>query len=121
MGVIINIVIVLLVLWFLVQRMMPAKGVDHIDANELKKILKSKQHQLIDVRTPQEFNIDQIKGFKNIPLNELRQRLSEIKKDKNVVLLCRSGMRSNRAAKILKKQGYDKLTNVRGGIITYSR
>lgn len=121
MGILINIIIVVLVLWFLAQRMMPAKGVDQIDGSELKKLLRSKQHQLIDVRTPQEFNIDKIKGFKNIPVNEIRHRLNEINKDKNVVLLCRSGARSNRAAKILKKQGYTKLTNVRGGIITYSR
>jgi len=121
MGYIVNTIIVALIIWFFIQRSMPAKGVDHIDANELKKMIKNKQYQLIDVRTPQEFTIDKIKGFKNIPLMELNNRLGELNKNKNIVLLCRSGARSNRAAKMLKKRGFTKLTNVRGGIVNYPK
>lgn len=112
--------IFLLIIIFFVQRMVPAKGVQQIDASELKQLLKKKKdYEFIDVRTPFEFNSNKIKGFKNIPLQQLKQRLDELEQEKHIVVLCQSGMRSNRAAKILKKRGFPNVINVRGGIVTY--
>lgn len=62
---------------------------------------------IIDVRTPQEFRAGHIKGAKNIPLQDLNRRKSEIKKNKPVVLCCASGMRSGQAKGILKGMGID--------------
>jgi rhodanese-related sulfurtransferase len=70
----------------------------------------------VDVRTPAEFKGNHIKGFKNIPLQVLSQKSNEISKDKEVVVICQSGMRSQKASKILKKLGFTKITNVKGGM-----
>ena len=109
-------IIVLLVVVFFVWRMMPTKGVDSISTEELKGMLKDKSKQYLDVRTPGEYNGRHIKQFKNIPLNTLSAQLGDIDKSKEVVVICQSGMRSAKAANMLKKSGYEKVTNVKDGM-----
>lgn len=62
---------------------------------------------LIDVRTPEEYAAKHVDGAKNIPVDEIDTRLSEIPKDKPVVVYCHSGARSATAAKVLRGAGYD--------------
>lgn len=100
----------------LISRFMPAKGVSNITIEDLKSILKSKNIQFIDVRTPREFKQHNQKPFKNIPLSELGSQASQLKKDQEVVVICQSGMRSMKATKVLKKQGFEKISNVKGGM-----
>lgn len=69
----------------------------------------------IDVRTKQEFKEKHIKGFENHPLQNLETRLNKVPKDKEVVVVCRSGARSASACKILTNNGYKDVTNVSGG------
>lgn len=116
MDVIINIAIAAFIILFLYKQFFPAQGVKQIGTDELKKILKNKNCEFIDVRTPLEFNANNIRGFKNIPLQQLRQRYHELPKDKEIVVICQSGMRSNRATRMLKKLGFNHLTNVKGGM-----
>lgn len=71
--------------------------------------------QLIDVREPQEFKNGHILGARNIPVTQMKQRLIEIRKDKPVYLYCASGARSQRAAQLLKKQGYEDINQLKGG------
>ncbi len=59
--------------------------------------------QFIDVRTAGEYRGNNIKGFRNIPLNELANKAQQLDKQKEVIVLCQSGMRSKQAAKVLKK------------------
>lgn len=108
-------IIIAIVILFLVQRFLPAKGVRQISTAQLKSELKDKHKQYIDVRTPGEFIANHIREFKNIPLHELGGRASELAKDKEIIVICQSGMRSNRACKLLKKQGY-QVANVKGGM-----
>jgi rhodanese-related sulfurtransferase len=61
---------------------------------------------LLDVRTPAEFKSGHIDGAINIPVQELEKRISEVPKGAEVVVYCRSGARSSRAAGILNKNGY---------------
>ena len=75
-------------------------------------------HLLIDVRTPQEFASGHIDGAINIPLDQIGRRLSEIPKDRQVVLYCRSGNRSNQAAGLLKSAGYNNILDL-GGVIAW--
>jgi rhodanese-related sulfurtransferase len=79
-------------------------------------MLKEKNIQFIDVRTPMEYNSNKIRQFKNIPLASLGQKHGDLSKDQEVVLICQSGMRSNKASKTLKKHGFKKVTNVKGGM-----
>ena len=63
---------------------------------------------VIDVRTIGEFKEGHIKGSKNIPLDTIATKISEIKKlEKPVIVCCRSGMRSAQAASILKSNGIE--------------
>ena len=73
---------------------------------------------LLDVRTPAEV----AKGMAseaavNVPLQELPQRLSEVPKDKDLLVYCRSGKRSMAASKFLVENGYTRVFNVEGGIL----
>ena len=72
-------------------------------------------HQLIDVRTPEEYATGHIAGSINIPVQEIGARLGEISQDEPVVLYCRSGNRSNQAAQILDGAGYTGVYDL-GGI-----
>lgn len=90
-----------------------------------KKILKPltdkefregyRKAQLIDVREPKEYDGGHILGARNIPLTQLKQRLTELRKDQPVYLYCQNGSRSMRAALILDKQGYKDLYQLQGG------
>lgn len=92
------------------------KGVTNISTTELKSKLPDNNNQFVDVRTPGEFRGNHIKGFTNIPLQQLSERAErELSKDKEVVVICQSGMRSQKACSVLKTLGF-KVTNVRGGM-----
>lgn len=81
----------------------------------MKKILENVT--VIDVRTPEEFSDSHYPHAVNIPLNELPQRLDEIKKLKQpIVAYCRSGNRSGMAVSILKQSGLTDVHN--GGALT---
>lgn len=70
----------------------------------------------IDVRTVHEYKANGLKEFENIPLQELEVHLNKIPKDKEVVLICRSGARSLTACQILAQNGFKEVTNVTGGM-----
>ena len=74
---------------------------------------------LLDVRTPAEYACGHIDGFVNIPLDELRQHLSELDPAKPVYLHCHSGLRSYLACRILTGYGFD-CHNLAGGYRFYS-
>jgi rhodanese-related sulfurtransferase len=87
-----------------------------------RKLAAHEPIQLIDVRSPQEFQFDgHVAGARLIPLPALSQRLSEIVRDVPVALICRSGNRSQVAAELLARLGYDDVSNVQGGIIAWRR
>jgi phage shock protein E len=70
--------------------------------------------KIIDVRTPEEFQDGAYPNAVNIPLSQLSQRISEIPKDKPVVVYCLSGARSASAARTLKNAGYTDVINAGG-------
>ncbi len=72
--------------------------------------------QLIDVRSAGEYADGHLAGAKLIPVQEIGDRLSEIDKDKPVLLYCRSGHRSGVALKVLLEHGYADAKHIQGGI-----
>ena len=73
---------------------------------------------LLDTRTVWEYSQGHIEGFKNIPVDELRERLDEVEKDKPVYVICQSGLRSYIASRILEGSGYTAY-NFAGGFRFY--
>ena len=73
---------------------------------------------LLDTRTPGEYHRGHIEGFINIPVDELRDRLSDLDKNKKVYIICQSGLRSYIAYRILTQEGYD-CRNFSGGFRLY--
>ncbi len=74
---------------------------------------------LIDVRTPEEFDIGTIEGAVNIPLYELRDRLDEIPQGKTVVVFCGVGLRAYHAERALLQHGFTDVYNLSGGYRTF--
>lgn len=73
---------------------------------------------LLDTRTPAEYSRGSADGFRNIPVDELRERLDEIPMDKPVYVMCQSGLRSYLSCRILEQNGYD-CYNFSGGYRFY--
>ena len=85
---------------------------------DMYSVLKEESAVLLDVRTVQEYSRGHISGFKNIPLDELREHIHEIEKGKPVYLICQSGLRSYIAGRILEGYGYETY-NFSGGFRFY--
>lgn len=109
-------ILFILIIAFLVRRFMPVKGITNISVQEAKDKFKDNHVQFIDVRTPGEYKANHRKPFKNIPLSNLANKMDKLDKEKEVVVICQSGMRSAKAAKMLKKQGFQNVNNVKGGM-----
>ncbi|PEI96173.1 sulfurtransferase [Bacillus pseudomycoides] len=117
-NVVFNIVLTILVAWFIISRFLPVKGVKNINGKELKTEMNKKNKQFIDVRTPGEFRGNHIQGFQNIPLNELAQKASHLDKNKEYIMVCRSGGRSSRAVQFLESHGFGVI-NMTGGMLDW--
>ncbi|WP_096186347.1 rhodanese-like domain-containing protein [Evansella halocellulosilytica] len=115
----VDVIIISMVVIFIILRFIPVKGVKQIDTNELKELLKNKDPQFVDVRTQGEFSRYHIQGFKNIPLQQLSKKANMLNKNHEVVVICQSGVRSKKASKVLKKMGFKKIINVKGGVSTW--
>src|SRR5690625_2452595 len=101
------------------KKILPARGVTQLTVNDLRAQLKDETIQFIDVRPPAKYHQFHIFGFKNIPLREIRKQAKNLSKDKKVVVICQTGAKGNEACKRLKRRGFKKLANVRGGLSTW--
>jgi adenylyltransferase/sulfurtransferase len=96
-------------------------GVPEVTPAEVKR--KMDTHEpfvLIDVREPHEYQICRIPGSKLIPLGEVPRRMNELDSAANIVVHCRSGIRSAQAVEFLMKSGFRKIYNLKGGILAWS-
>ena len=76
--------------------------------------------QLIDVREPQEYQICHIPQARLIPLGELPKRLHELDRSRPIVVHCKTGGRSAKAADLLRQNGFTGVLNMTGGILAWS-
>jgi adenylyltransferase/sulfurtransferase len=96
-------------------------GIPEITPQEVKKMMDEKQpFVLIDVREPHEFQICRIPGSTLIPLGEVPKRMHELDSAQEIVVHCRSGQRSAKAVELLMKAGFQKIHNLKGGILAWS-
>ncbi len=100
------------------------KAVDHVTPEELARKLDCDEHAfLLDVRAPEELQgeLGCLPRVANIPLSQLRDRLSELAghEDSDIVVICRSGKRSEEAARILHDAGFRRISVLKGGMIAW--
>lgn len=96
--------------------------VNEIDSESLSDRLKGGEDVLlVDIRTPAEMAQGVIPDALQLPMHLIPVRMSELPKDRDVVLYCRSGARSYQACAYMMQQGYDRVLNLRGGIIAWAR
>ncbi|TLS38017.1 sulfurtransferase TusA family protein [Pseudalkalibacillus caeni] len=90
----------------------------HVISNdELKKKLEDNEGIVVlDVREPAEFAFNRIKGAISIPLGEMEERYTELNKDDQIYVVCRTGNRSDMAAHLLSEKGYNNVVNVVPGM-----
>ena len=74
---------------------------------------------ILDVRTPEEIAYGAVHGHINIPVDDLRERISEVPKGRPVVVYCAVGVRAYIASRILMQAGYDRVYNLAGGYTSY--
>lgn len=107
--------------WYLITRFRPVKGLQNLTAEQFKERVNQKSRvMLIDVREPHEYKKGYIPSAVNIPLSQLNSRVKEISNKNDVLLYCRSGMRSKQAAKVLSKHGFTSMAHLKGGLINWS-
>ncbi len=91
-----------------------------ITAGELKKRMDAGDKLFVlDVREPNEYQINRISGSTLIPLGELPRRYQEIDRDQEIVALCKMGARSAKATDFLRSVGFTRVKNLRGGILEW--
>src|SRR5215472_2031952 len=92
-----------------------------IDVTEVKaKLDRGDDFVLLDVREPHEYRIASIPGAKLIPLGEVPKHLDEFDKNADIVIHCKSGMRSAKACGIFRQAGFEHVRNMKGGILAWS-
>ena len=99
----------------------PADDGGEVTVEELKRRIDQKDGVFIlDVRNPPEYGICQIPGSTLVPLPDLPQRFGELDKNREMIVDCKSGMRSAKAVQFLKQQGFTKVKNLTGGILAWA-
>jgi len=99
----------------------PETKVPEITAPEVKKMMdERKPFVLVDVREPHEFQICRIPGSTLIPLGDVPKRMHELSSADEIVVHCRSGMRSAQAVELLMKAGFRKIHNLKGGVLAWA-
>ena len=95
-------------------------GIPQITVHELKQRLDAGDDLLVlDVREPFEYQIANI-GGRLVPMNDVPSRLAEIERDREIVVQCKSGGRSQRVAEFLAQSGYPNVKNLAGGILAWA-
>lgn len=92
---------------------------DTIDVATVAEIKDRPDVFLLDVREQWEYDEGHIAAITLIPMNEIPDRMSEIPKDKEVIITCRSGNRSGQVADFLRQQGFTNVHNMDGGILAW--
>jgi len=95
---------------------------DEVTVQEMKRALDDPKLgiKVIDVRDPDEYEIAHVNGVPQIPLGALPQRFTELDPNQQIYLHCKSGIRSMKAVKFLKEQGFKYVKSVKGGITAWS-
>lgn len=96
-------------------------GKSNLDPTEAVLKINHEDALVLDTRSMKEFSDGHIVNAENVPLNDLNNQLPKLGKykDRPIIAVCRSGSRSAAACSTLRKAGFDKVYNLRGGILAW--
>jgi rhodanese-related sulfurtransferase len=96
-------------------------GFTELKPAEAVRLINSAEPLLLDVREANEFDNGHINGARHISVGELDERISELEdwRERDILIYCRSGQRSARAAAVLKRHGFTRLHKLDGGIMAW--
>jgi len=95
-------------------------GIPQLSVRNLKQRIDAGEKLfIVDVREPFEYQIANI-GGRLIPQNDVPSRLDEFPRDREIIVHCRSGVRSQRIAEFLSQNGYPTVVNLAGGILAWA-
>jgi rhodanese-related sulfurtransferase len=92
-----------------------------VELNEWLEDARLPAPLLLDVREPDEFAAYRIEGSTLMPMRTIPARLHELDRRTDIVMVCRSGARSHHAGMFLKQNGFERVFNLAGGVIAWSR
>ncbi|MDQ0298782.1 rhodanese-related sulfurtransferase [Salibacterium salarium] len=96
-------------------------GIEQLEKDELKNIYDKQEKKpiIIDVREPAEYVEGHIPGVPLLPMNQVPEVIDQLEKDKEYVLVCRSGSRSQHTALYFKDNGIENVKNFAGGMLAW--
>lgn len=111
----------LMLVWPPISRKL--SGIKEVGALEATQLINHHEAVVLDVREEREVAEGKIPHAKHIPLGQLSSRLAELEKFKGkpIVISCRSGQRSLSACKVLRKNGFEQVYNLAGGVIAWQQ
>jgi rhodanese-related sulfurtransferase len=92
---------------------------ERISPSSLADDLDTSSPLVVDVRTPRERQLKQIERSLNIPLNQLPERLTELRSDRRTIVHCAGGYRSSIAASLLQRAGFHQVVELAGGLAAW--
>ncbi len=115
--------IVLAVLALLSGQSAMSATIENVSPSEAAQMQSAEKAIIVDVRETDEWNAGHIAGAIHIPLSEVKNRVAELAqyKDSPVITQCRSGVRSAKAAEVLKNAGFSAVYNLEGGINAWQK
>lgn len=98
-------------------------GIRNANTAQAIQLLNRENGVVVDVCEPKEFSAGHVPNAINLPLSSLKDRLRDLEKHKNkpIIVSCRSGNRSLKAAVILRKHGFATVYNLAGGLLAWER
>ncbi|ATH62562.1 rhodanese-like domain-containing protein [Staphylococcus pasteuri] len=107
------IILIIIIGYMVVQQILNKRAVKELDQNEFHKGLR--KAQVVDVREKVDYDYGHINGARNIPITMFKQRFQGLRKDQPIYLCDANGIASYRAARMLRKNGYNDIYMLKGG------
>ena len=96
--------------------------IPEVDVETLNNKLKNKENFiLLDVRTDREYFLSSIEGSLHMPMNTITEKYTSLDKDKEIIVQCKSGVRSERVCEFLLNNNFKNVKNLRGGIVEWAK
>ena len=111
----------IVVIALLIQNILAAGGQNTVPSTKATELINREDAHVVDVRSINDFTSGHIINAINIPANALKNQLGQLAKykDQPIIVACRSGSQSGMACKQLRKEGFEKVYNLRGGMLAW--